>query len=116
MSGTEDLTPPFAGIVELLDGFKAFNAVFTATSQGIFDRLHLAPACRSELAGDLNCAEHALERLLGLCAGTELIAHERWAVFIRVREFRCEPLIMTPRGQSRNLGRLRLHAHYLNGE
>jgi len=80
-SGTEDLTPPLAGIAELLDGFKAFKAMFTAVSLGIFDRLHRAPACCSELASDLNCAEHALERVLGLCAGKELIALDdqgRW--------------------------------------
>ncbi len=48
--------------------------MFTAVSLGIFDRLHQAPASCSELASDLDCAEHALERLLGFCAAKELIA------------------------------------------
>ncbi len=81
MSATEDSIPPFSGIVELLDGFKASKAMFTAVSLGIFDRLHRAPASCSELAADLNCAEHALERLLGFCAAKDLITQDdqgRW--------------------------------------
>lgn len=81
MSSAEGTTPPFAGIVELLDGFKASKAMFTAVSLGIFDRLHRAPASCGELAADLDCAQHALERLLGFCAAKELIAKDeqgRW--------------------------------------
>jgi acetylserotonin N-methyltransferase len=83
MSGTQlPATPPISGIVELLDGFKASKAMFTAVSLGIFDRLHGAPASCSELASDLDCAEHALERLLGFCAAKELIVQDaagRWS-------------------------------------
>ena len=82
MSGTQDPIPPYSGIVELLDGFKASKAMFTAVSLGIFDRLHRAPASCSELAAGLNCAEHALERLLGFCAAKELIVQDdqgRWS-------------------------------------
>ena len=74
--------PPISGIVELLDGFKASKAMFTAVSLGVFDRLHEAPAGCGELARDLNCAEHALERLLGYCAAKELIVQDaegRWS-------------------------------------
>lgn len=81
MSGTEGSTPSFSGIVELLDGFKASKAMFTAVSLGIFDRLHKSAASCRELAADLDCAEHALERLLGFCASKELIVQDdqgRW--------------------------------------
>ena len=81
MSGTEEPIPQYGGIVELIDGFKASKAMFTAVSLGIFDRLHRAPASCRELAGDLQCAEHALERLLGFCAARDLITQDdngRW--------------------------------------
>ena len=79
--------PPISGIVELLDGFKASKAMFTAVSLGVFDRLHEAPAGCGELARDLNCAEHALERLLGYCAAKELIVQDaegRWSMTMRL--------------------------------
>ena len=56
--------------------------MFTAVSLGVFDRLHEAPAGCGELARDLKCAEHALERLLGYCAAKELIVQDaegRWS-------------------------------------
>lgn len=55
--------------------------MFTAVSLGVFDHLHRVPATCTELADDLKCAEHALERLLGFCAAKDLLAQDdkgRW--------------------------------------
>jgi acetylserotonin O-methyltransferase len=74
--------PEIAGIIELIDGFKASKAMFTAVSLGIFDRLHQTSATCAELAGDLGCAEHALERLLGFCVAKDLLQQDeggRWS-------------------------------------
>lgn len=69
------------GILELMDGFRASKAMFTAVSLGVFDRLQASPATCKELALELECAEHALERLLGFCAAKQLIVEDaqgRW--------------------------------------
>ncbi|MBI4587157.1 MAG: homocysteine methyltransferase [Planctomycetes bacterium] len=67
-------------VAGILDGFRISKAVFTAVSLGLFDRLHDGPATAAELASALGCQEHALERLLGACAGLGLLAVEkgRW--------------------------------------
>ncbi len=63
-------------IFELLDGFRASKAAFTAVSLGVFDRLHDRPATVSQLAGELKVEEHALERLLGACVAKGLLTLE----------------------------------------
>lgn len=60
-------------VVDLLDGFRASKAMFTAVELRLFDRLHEAPASTEALAEELGCAGHALERLLGYCASQGLI-------------------------------------------
>ena len=59
--------------LELIDGMRASKATFTALSLGVFDALHEGPAALDQLAGRLNCASHALERLLGACCGLGLL-------------------------------------------
>src|SRR2546422_10900309 len=58
----------------ILDGFRISKAVFTAVALGLFDRLHEGPATLSELLRKFQCQPHALERLLGACAGLKLIS------------------------------------------
>ncbi|MDA1311890.1 MAG: methyltransferase [Acidobacteria bacterium] len=60
-------------IFELLDGFRASKAAFTAVSLGVFDRLYERPASVAQLANELKVAEHALERLLGVCVAKGLL-------------------------------------------
>jgi acetylserotonin N-methyltransferase len=73
---SDKTAPDITHIVEILDGFRVSKAMFTAVSLGLFDRLHESPATCAELARDLSCAEHALERLLGVCAGKDLITRD----------------------------------------
>lgn len=61
-------------VLELLDGFRASKALFVAVSLGIFDRLHERAQTTPELAVELDCAPHALERLLGVLAAKGLLA------------------------------------------
>jgi acetylserotonin N-methyltransferase len=61
-------------VLDLMDGFRASKALFTAVSLRLFDRLHGAPSTCAALADALNCAPHALERLLGACAGLGLLS------------------------------------------
>jgi acetylserotonin N-methyltransferase len=63
-------------IFELLDGFRASKAAFTAVSLGVFDRMHERPATVAQLANELQVAEHALERILGACVSKGLLALE----------------------------------------
>lgn len=70
---SDKAAPDISGIVEILDGFRVSKAMFAAVSLGLFDRLHQSPATCSELARDLNCVEHALERLLGVCSAKNLV-------------------------------------------
>jgi acetylserotonin N-methyltransferase len=60
-------------VLNLMDGFRASKALFTAVSLRLFDRLHDAPASCDALAETLECVPHALERLLGACAGLGLL-------------------------------------------
>ena len=64
-------------VINLMDGFRASKAVFTAVSLGVFDRLHESPASCETLSLDLNCQPHALERILGACAAFQLIRVEK---------------------------------------
>ena len=42
-------------VIDLLDGFRASKAVFTAVSLGVFEQLHSQPASCAELADALKC-------------------------------------------------------------
>lgn len=60
-------------VLNLADGFRAFKAVFTAVSLGVFDQLHRQPASCESLAETLGCNAGALERILGVCTGLRLL-------------------------------------------
>ncbi len=69
-------------VLDLLDGFRASKALFAAVELRLFDRLYRGPRTTAELADELDCAPHALERLLGFCAAKGLIEKQgdgRWA-------------------------------------
>ena len=61
-------------VLELIDGFRASKALFVAVSLGVFDRLHENASTTAELAAELDCAPHALERLLGALAAKGLLS------------------------------------------
>ena len=63
-------------VLDIIDAFRASKAVFTAVSMGLFDRLHGRTATVDELAAELACPAHALERLLGACAGLGVLTVE----------------------------------------
>lgn len=63
-------------VLDLMDAFRASKAVFTAVSMRLFDRLHGRTATVDELASELACPAHALERLLGACTGLGVLAVE----------------------------------------
>jgi hypothetical protein len=50
-----DLDPDAQVVLNLLDGFRASKAVFTAVSLGVFDHLHESSATCNELAHNLKC-------------------------------------------------------------
>jgi acetylserotonin N-methyltransferase len=64
-------------VIDLMDGFRASKAVFTAVSLGVFDRLHQGPATCETLAAEFKCHPEALERLLGACAGLGVLRIEQ---------------------------------------
>lgn len=64
-------------VLNLIDGFRASKAVFTAVSLGVFDQLHSLPATCEELARNLNCNAEALERILGACVSLHLLKRDR---------------------------------------
>lgn len=63
-------------VLDLMDGFRASKAVFTAVSLGVFDRLHENPTTCEELARDLSCNAGALERVLGACVALGVLSRE----------------------------------------
>ncbi len=63
-------------VLDLMDGFRASKAMFTAVSLGVFDRLHQRPATCQELARDLSCNAGALERILGACTALGVLSRE----------------------------------------
>ncbi|MBI1356320.1 MAG: homocysteine methyltransferase [Acidobacteria bacterium] len=68
-------------VLELMDGFRASKALFVAVSLGVFDRLHEGPQTAAELASRLDCAPHALERLLGFLASRALLEVDAHGIF-----------------------------------
>ena len=80
MSPQHELKNPDADaqrVIDLMDGFRASKAVFTAVSLGVFDRLHQGPATCETLAGEFHCHPEAFERLLGACAGLGVLKIEQ---------------------------------------
>ncbi|XP_054979585.1 probable bifunctional dTTP/UTP pyrophosphatase/methyltransferase protein isoform X2 [Sorex araneus] len=69
-NGTLDVPPPFpSGLMELIDGFKASKALFTACKLGVFDLLHdAAPQTAEALARRTGASVGGLGRLLDVCA------------------------------------------------
>lgn len=63
-------------VIDLMDGFRASKAVFTAVSLGIFDHLHEGPASCEALSQVLGCIPDALERILGACTAFHLLRIE----------------------------------------
>jgi acetylserotonin N-methyltransferase len=63
-------------VLDIMDAFRASKAVFTAVSLRLFDRLHERSATVGDLAAELACPPHALERLLGACAGLGVLSVE----------------------------------------
>jgi acetylserotonin N-methyltransferase len=61
-------------VLDLLDGFRASKAAFTAVSLGIFDLLHERPLTLSQLTQQLNANGSAIERLLGACVALHLLS------------------------------------------
>ena len=64
-------------VIDLMDGFRASKAVFTAVSLGIFDQLHERARSCEALSRDLGCVPDALERILGACAAFHLLRIEK---------------------------------------
>jgi acetylserotonin O-methyltransferase len=79
MSAPDPVARP---VLDLMDGFRASKALFVAVSLGLFDRLHAGRRTAEDLAAELGCAAHALERLLGALAAKGLLSadeHGRFA-------------------------------------
>ena len=79
MKPIEKIPPPDPEaqiVIDLMDGFRASKAVFTAVSLGVFDHLHEGPASCEALSRELGCKPDALERILGACAAFRLLRIE----------------------------------------
>ena len=68
---TDQPDPDARVVLDLLDGFRASKAAFTAVSLGIFDLLHEQPLTLAQLTKKLAADESALERLLGACVALQ---------------------------------------------
>ena len=62
-----------APVIDLIEAFRRSQAMFTAVSLGLFDRLADGPKRASTLAGETTCDVRALVRLLDGCAGLGLL-------------------------------------------
>ena len=75
---TTDLTPADpTPVLELLNGFRASKAMFTAAKLGVFDALRGTTHTAAELAGKLGLDPDATERLLAACRALNLLTAER---------------------------------------
>jgi len=75
---TTDLTPADpTPVLELLNGFRASKAMFTAAKLGVFDALHGTTHTAAELAARLGLDTDAAERLLDACRALNLLTAER---------------------------------------
>jgi acetylserotonin N-methyltransferase len=68
------LDPDAQVVLDLMDGFRASKAVFTAVALGLFDRLHGRPTACALLAAEYRFPEHTIERLLGACTALGLLS------------------------------------------
>ncbi|XP_055965612.1 probable bifunctional dTTP/UTP pyrophosphatase/methyltransferase protein [Sorex fumeus] len=68
-NGTLEVPPPYpSGLLELIDGFKASKALFTACKLGVFDLLHnAAPRTAEALSRKTGASVAGLGRLLDVC-------------------------------------------------
>jgi acetylserotonin O-methyltransferase len=72
-----DLTNPDPGVIlELLHAFRRSKAMFAAVSLGVFDALAAGPRPLHALAGALRANPDALERLLDVCVGLQLLERD----------------------------------------
>ena len=75
---TTDLTPADpTPVLDLLNGFRASKAMFTAAKLGVFDALSGTTHTAAELAGKLGLDPDATERLLAACRALNLLTAER---------------------------------------
>ena len=75
---TTDLTPADpTPVLELLNGFRASKAMFTAAKLGVFDALHGTTHTAAELAARLGLDTDAAERLLDACRALHLLTADR---------------------------------------
>nr|XP_025713540.1 N-acetylserotonin O-methyltransferase-like protein isoform X1 [Callorhinus ursinus] len=74
-NGTVGITPQFpAGLLELIDGFKASKALFTACKLKVFDVLKdEAPLKAMDIAGKIDASVCGTERLLDVCVALGLL-------------------------------------------
>ncbi|XP_048069149.2 probable bifunctional dTTP/UTP pyrophosphatase/methyltransferase protein [Ursus arctos] len=74
-NGTVETPPPFpVGLLELIDGFKASKALFTACKLKVFDVLKdEAPLKAVDVAGKIDASVCGTERLLDVCAALGLL-------------------------------------------
>ncbi|KAL0588217.1 putative bifunctional dTTP/UTP pyrophosphatase/methyltransferase protein [Plecturocebus cupreus] len=72
---TPETLPPFpTRLLELIDGFKASKALFTACKLKVFDLLkHEAPQKAAEIASKVDASVCGTERLLDVCAALGLL-------------------------------------------
>jgi acetylserotonin N-methyltransferase len=72
-----DVTPPDPGIVlDLLQAFRGSKAMFAACSLGIFDALSNGSKTADYLAREIKADAHALQRLLDVCVGLQLLERD----------------------------------------
>lgn len=74
-NGTGESPPPFpAGLLELIDGFKASKALFVACKLNVFDVLKEdAPLKAVDIAGKIDASVCGTERLLDVCVALGLL-------------------------------------------
>ncbi|XP_022374070.1 N-acetylserotonin O-methyltransferase-like protein isoform X4 [Enhydra lutris kenyoni] len=74
-TGTGESPPPFpAGLLELIDGFKASKALFVACKLNVFDVLKDgAPLKAMDIAGKIDASVCGTERLLDVCVALGLL-------------------------------------------
>ncbi|XP_059241910.1 probable bifunctional dTTP/UTP pyrophosphatase/methyltransferase protein isoform X3 [Mustela nigripes] len=73
--GTGESPPPFpAGLLELIDGFKASKALFVACKLNVFDVLKVdGPLKAVDIAGKIDASVCGTERLLDVCVALGLL-------------------------------------------
>ncbi len=71
----EDITTPSPEIVlDLIESFRRSKTMFAAVSIGVFDAVSERAKTLAELAGELQCSQDGLERLLNACVCLNLLS------------------------------------------